>query len=442
MTLSSIPAPDEILQHLIRFDTTNPPGDEKPCIDYLRQLMEDAGFETQRVGKNENRPNLMARMRGENQQPPLLLYGHVDVVTAEKQNWRYPPFEGRRIDDYIWGRGALDMKGGVAMMVHALLKAKAEGVRPAGDIVFAAVCDEEAGGNFGARYLVEQHPELFSGIRYAIGEFGGASMYIGDKTFYPIQVTEKQMCWIKATVKGPGGHGSMPIRQSAMTRLGYFLYNLDRHRMPVRITPVVRQMIDRIADALFPPAGVLLRQLLNPRLTDLVMAVLGDRGKPFRPLMRNTVSPTIVRGGDKINVIPSEIELHLDGRLLPGATPQELIGQLKRTTDAPIDFEIVRHDSGPGEPDMGLFDLLATIMTESDPDGTPIPMLLPGVTDARFFSRIGIQTYGFTPMQLPKNFDFFSYIHNADERVPVNAVQFGARAIYRLIQRYGRHLSG
>lgn len=439
MTPSEIPEPAEILQQLIRFDTTNPPGDEKPCIEYIQRLLDNAGLETELVGKKDTRPNLIARMRGENHQPPLLMYGHVDVVTAEKQNWRYPPFEGRLVDGYVWGRGALDMKGGVAMMLHALLKACAEGVQPAGDIVFAALCDEEAGGNYGARYLVDQYPQHFADVRYAIGEFGGASMYIGDKTFYPIQVTEKQVCWIKATVKGPGGHGSMPVAHSAMAQLGRFLYSLDRQRLPVRITPVVRQMIETIADELSRPGGMLLRQLLNPRLTDLVLAVIGDRLRPFKPLLRNTVSPTIVRGGDKINVIPNEIELHLDGRLLPGATPQELIGQLKRTTDTTVDFEIARHDPGPGEPDLGLFDLLKSIMAESDPHGTPMPMLLPGVTDARFFSRLGIQTYGFTPMQLPKGFDFFSYIHNADERVPVSAVEFGARAIYRLIRLYGSH---
>ncbi|MBS3732547.1 MAG: M20/M25/M40 family metallo-hydrolase, partial [Desulfobacterales bacterium] len=171
--------PVGILQDLICFDTTNPPGNEGPCIEYIRRLLENAGIPTQIIAKNENRPNLIARIAGDNTAPPLLLYGHVDVVTANSQTWQYPPFEGRMVNGYVWGRGALDMKGGLAMMVSAMLRLAREERSPAGDIVFAAVSDEESGGIHGARFLVENYPELFAGIRYAIGEFGGASMDFG-----------------------------------------------------------------------------------------------------------------------------------------------------------------------------------------------------------------------------------------------------------------------
>ena len=179
-----------ILQELIRFDTTNPPGNERPCIEYLDSLLRDAGIETSIVAKDPQRPNLIARLPGTGEAPGLLLFGHVDVVTTAHQQWSVPPFEGRIQDGCIWGRGALDMKAGVAMMTAALLQAKSSNLQPSGDILFAAVSDEEAGGRMGARYLVDEHPSLFEGVRYAIGEFGGFPLYVDEKPLYLIQVGE------------------------------------------------------------------------------------------------------------------------------------------------------------------------------------------------------------------------------------------------------------
>ncbi len=203
--------PAELLQNLIRFDTTNPPGNELACIQYINDLLKDAGIVSNIVARIPERPNLIARLKGEGNAPPLLLYGHVDVVTTEGQKWTYPPFEGKIVDGFVWGRGALDMKGGVAMLLAAFLKAKAEDIPLPGDVYFAAVADEEAGDDFGVRYLVDEHPDLFQGIRYAFGEFGGFNLSVGGKRFYPIMVAEKQTCWMNATFTGPGGHGSMPM---------------------------------------------------------------------------------------------------------------------------------------------------------------------------------------------------------------------------------------
>jgi acetylornithine deacetylase/succinyl-diaminopimelate desuccinylase-like protein len=221
MTIYQRPA--ELLQNLIRFDTTNPPGNEAECVAYIKSLLTEAGFDATLHAQAPNRPNLIARLKGRGTAPPLLLYGHIDVVTTANQKWTYPPFEGRAADGYIWGRGALDMKGGVAMMLAAFLRAKAEGLAPAGDVVLAVLSDEEGGGDYGAKYLVENHAGQFGGIRYALGEFGGFSMYVGKKKFYPIQIAEKQMCWMKATVRGPAGHGSQLMRGGAMAQLGRLL---------------------------------------------------------------------------------------------------------------------------------------------------------------------------------------------------------------------------
>jgi acetylornithine deacetylase/succinyl-diaminopimelate desuccinylase-like protein len=430
--------PVEILQNLIRFDTTNPPGNEVDCVAYIDSLLKEAGFETTLLAKSPNRPNLIARLKGQGSAPPFLLYGHVDVVTTLGQVWTHPPFEGKVVDGYVWGRGALDMKGGVAMMLAAFLRAKAEGLSLSGDVVLAILSDEEAGSDYGAKYLVENHPEQFKGIRYALGEFGGATIHMGKKKLYPIMVAEKQICWMKAYVRGPGGHGAFPMRGGAMSKLARLLQQLEQRRLPVHITPAARRMIEGMASAFSFPGNLVLRQLLNPRLTSLALRLIGTRGQGLEPLLRNTVNSTIVRGGEKINVIPSEIALELDGRLLPGFKPADMLSELRHVIGAEVELEIVRYDSGPAEPDMGFFDTLAGILREADPGAVPVPMLMPGVTDGRFFSQLGIQTYGFTPMNLPPDLNLLLKAHAADECIPVESLNFGTSAIYKALQLYGK----
>jgi acetylornithine deacetylase/succinyl-diaminopimelate desuccinylase-like protein len=428
--------PVELLQKLIRIDTTNPPGNESECIAYINGLLKEAGFDTAFFAKEKNRPNLIARLKGQGKAAPLMLYGHVDVVPTAKQAWTYPPFEAKIADDFIWGRGALDMKGGIAMMLAAILRAKAEYLTPSGDVVLVILSDEEAGGEYGAKYLVENHSDQFAGIRYAIGEFGGFTAHIGKKKFYPIQVAEKQGCWIKATIRGPGGHGARPMRGGAMAKLADLLYRLDKHRLPVHITPVIRQMVEIISSNLSFPQGLIFRQLLKPFLTNMILRLLGDIRQHFDPLLHNTINATIVRGGEKINVIPSEITVEMDGRLLPGFSSDDMLTELRQVIGEEVELELLRYNPNQAVLDMGLFNTLAGILREADREGIPMPMLVPFFTDACFFSHLGIQTYGFIPMKFPVGFNFFETIHAADERIPVKAIDFGAKAIYELLKRY------
>jgi len=426
--------PVELLQSLIRFDTTNPPGNEAECIGYIRRLLEDAGLPTTILARDAQRPNLIARLPGRGEAPPLLLYGHVDVVTTAGQQWTHPPFAGEIADGFVWGRGALDMKSGVAMMVAACLRAHAEGADLPGDVLLAIVCDEEVDGEYGAKYLVKSHAELFQGVRYAIGEGGGPTVRIAGRKFYTIMVAEKQICSLRLTLRGPAGHGGTPLRGAAMARLADALHTLDRKRLPVHITPAARHMLEAISSALPFPSRLALRLLLNPALTDRVLDLLGEQGAMLDPLLHNTVSPTIVRGGDKINVIPSEITLELDGRLLPGYRPEDMLHELRQLLGSDGTLEVTRHDPGPSDLDMGLFDTLADILRQADPQGVPLPILLSGVTDARYFCQLGIQTYGFLPMDLPDG--LIPTVHAADERIPVAALDFGTEAIYQALQRF------
>jgi acetylornithine deacetylase/succinyl-diaminopimelate desuccinylase-like protein len=434
--VSPLPDPIELLRDLLRFDTTNPPGAERACIEHVQGLLSAADIESELYARDPERPNLVAQLPGSDGGAPLLLYGHVDVVPTAGQQWTHPPFAAEFVDGVVWGRGALDMKGGVAMMITAFLRANAEGSVPPGGLVLAVLSDEETGGDFGAKFVAQHHPGALAGIRHALGEVGGVAVYMGGRRFYPIQVAEKRLCHIKATVRGPGGHAARPFRGGAMARLSAMLRALDRKRTPPHVTPVVRATVEAVADALPRAKATVLRALLDPRTHGAALRLMGEQGRQLEAALRNTVNATIVRGGSALNVIPSEIEVEIDGRLLPGFGPDDLLGELWDIIGSDIELEVLRHDEGPAEADMTFFEPLAEVMRELDPDGIPIPMMLPAVTDARHFSPLGIQTYGFMPLNVSAEFPLTTLAHAADERVPADAVRFGAEAIFRAVQRY------
>jgi acetylornithine deacetylase/succinyl-diaminopimelate desuccinylase-like protein len=424
----------QLLQELIRFDTTNPPGNEEACVAHIEALLHEHGIESQRVERTPGRPNIVAEHAGSNGGPPLLLYGHVDVVTTTGQQWTHPPFAAEIDDGFVWGRGALDMKGGVAMCVAAFIAAHEAGSPT--PLRLLIVSDEEDGGDEGAKFIAEERLDALGGAKHALGEFGGVTQWIAGTRFYPIQVAEKQICWLRATVRGSGGHGALGVKGGAMRKLGDMLRTLDRRQPPVHIIPLVREWVEQMAAPLPTLQRNVLLRILDPKTSDLAVRMLGTKGRPLSRVIRNTVSPTIVHGGSKINVIPSEIEVELDGRILPGQTPDDLIRELHDLVGNDIEFEVVRHDPGPPEPDLSYYGTLAQIIRELDPGSYPVPMLQAGVTDARFLSRAGVQTYGYLPLKLPETFEMFPLIHAADERVPVEALHFGVDAVIRAIDQY------
>ncbi len=429
--------PAELLQALIRFDTSNPPGGEAACVAYIDGLLKSQGIATTLLEKTSGRPNLIARLKGTGSAPPLLLYGHVDVVPTTGQQWTRDPFGGDIHDGFIWGRGALDMKGGVAMMVAAFLRAHAEKTALPGDVILCIVSDEERGGDVGARFLVNEHADLFKDVRWAIGEFGGFTLYFGGQRFYAIQVAEKQPCWLRATLRGPAGHASTPIRGGAMSKLGKLLTALDEQQMPTHVTPAARAMFEAIAAGVPSPMDMLLRGLLDPAQTDMLLENMGDQRQMINPLFRHTVSPTVLRSGEATNVIPAAVTVDLDVRMLPGFQPDDMLRELRAIIGDAVELETVIFDPGPGDPDMRWFATLEGILRESDPGAKAVPLMLAAVTDARFFAQLGIQTYGFLPMQLAEDFNFAASIHAADERIPVEALAFGTDAVFKALGRSG-----
>ena len=426
--------PVELLQELIRFDTTNPPGAERECVERIGALLSEEGIEWRTYAATPERPNLVARLPG-GPGPGLILQGHVDVVTTVNQGWTHAPFGGELIDGWIWGRGALDMKNGVAIMVDAFLRAKREGIRLAGDLLLAVLADEEAGGTEGAAWLTDNHPELFSGVRHTIGEGGGYSSLMGGVRFYPIMVSEKRGCQLLLTFRGPGGHGSLPMRGGSMAKLGEVLGALNGTRLPVHLTEVVRLQLEGMRDKFLGERAALFNRLLDPNQADAALDELGAEGRSLDATLHNTVNATIVEGGLKINVIPSEVRLSLDGRLLPGQGPEDLIRELRAVIGEEPEIEVVKLGPAQPEPDLSGFQVLADIIRELDPDGVPVPYLVSGGTDGRHFAKLGISTYGFTPVTLPPGFDAWATIHDADERIPAAALAFGSEAIFRAVQR-------
>src|SRR5215471_9360271 len=375
------PTPADTLCSLIRFDTTNPPGDEGPCLDYLMSLFQARGIVCRMLGASAERPNLVVRVPGRGMAPPLLMQGHVDVVTTAAQHWTHPPFGGDVVDGWVWGRGALDMKGGVAMMVTALLRCLDQDSAPSGDVVFCCLADEETGGSLGAQYLVQEHAELLEGVRHGIGEGGASTQHIGGRQFYPIMVAEKRACRLRITLRGPGGHASRSHRGGTMARLGEMLRALDGGRLPVHVTPVAAEYVRGVSEAASEPARSRLRALLDVTRTDAVLDTMGEEASRFDPILHHTINATIVRAGEKINVIPSEATIDLD------------------------------------------------------PQAVTVPLLMTGATDQRHFAQLGIDGYGYLPLRLPRGFGQET-VHAADERVPVAALDFGTEALFQVLHRY------
>lgn len=433
----SLPSPVDIARRLIQFRTVNPPGDEQAAQEYLRDLLDSAGFEVDFLTNEPGRPNLISRLGGSGERPPLLLYGHADVVGVEGQLWDQPPFDAEVVDGMLYGRGALDMKAGVAMLVHALLRARSEGIEPSGDILLAIVVDEETGGSQGMQFLLERHGQLFNGIEHAIGEFGGFPLYAFGKKFYRIGVSQKQYAHVFLRFRGPGGHGSLPAYDTVMNQLGEALQLLDQAKMPYYKTELAERIVNTMCRELPIHAQDTLQGLLEPGSFEAALASLGKGSERFESLFRDTANATVVRSGGKFNVIPSEAEVEIDARMLPGRSTEDLLNNLQKLLGDQVEIEVLA--AGPQtkpEVDYALFNTLAGILTDLDPDGIPIPYLFNESPDGRLLEAHGMQNYGFLPMNLPPEIDLPTLIHAENERVPVGSIEFGAEALLELLRRY------
>lgn len=437
-----------LFKELLQIDTTNPPGNERPAADLLAASLREDGIEPWIAESAPGRANLVARLPAnrESDLQPLLLAGHTDVVPARAEEWTHPPFAAVEADEMIWGRGAVDMKNMVAMsaMVMKVLARHPELPRHR-DIIFAAVADEEEGCAMGSTWLVENHPERVK-AEFMLGEVGGFWLNIGEKTYVPIMVAEKGRVHLRMRVKGQAGHGSIPNEESALVRLSRAIANLDKRRLPYHLTPVVETFIRRLAATQPMPDSVGLLGLLDKRTAPLVLdRLLPDKSqaRAFHAMLHNTATPTILRAGDKLNVIPDEATCELDGRTLPGQTAQDLAREVRVACDSEalgIEVEILE-SSPPVVADPIRSDLYATIehiVARDAPGVLPIPYMITGFTDARAFHRLGMRCYGFSPLMLePRHkLKFTELFHGVDERAPVEGFEWGQRMLLEVVSEF------
>ena len=429
------------LSRLIRAETVNPPGNELPAILIVKEILEKAGFPQESftiVESAPNRVNLIARLRGDGTQRPFLLSGHVDVVPVERERWSHDPFGGEVVDNIIWGRGALDMKGFLAMYLQVFISMYQQKIPLKRDIILAAIADEEAGFTHGSKFLVDQHPELID-AEYAITESGAMTLNFGKNRLYAIQVAEKGVCWLRARAQGKPGHGSIPHSENAVFFLAQAIERLRRAgHLPVHITPTFSKMLDTAATQIRFPMGILAGLVKSPRLTSLLLnRMKGDTRNILRALTTNTISPTMLQAGSKVNVIPSMAEANIDCRLLPGQTPEDVKREIHKIAGDEIDLEVIYTSSGAEfSTETPLYQLLEKRARRMDPGGIFIPMLMPGATDACQYQRAGIKVYGFTPGILPKGLPIMQLAHGHDERMPISFIETGLPVLWDVVNEF------
>jgi acetylornithine deacetylase/succinyl-diaminopimelate desuccinylase-like protein len=431
------------LRDLIRLDTSNPPGNEIVAAEYIARILQGQGIAPVVIETAPKRGNVIARITGDGSAPPLLLYSHTDVVPAERDRWTVDPFGGELKDGFVYGRGALDMKGITAMQLAVFLAVARSGRRDMRrDLIFAATADEETDTNQGIGVLVERHPDLLR-AEYALSEFGGHSMYVANRCFYPIQTAEKGNVWMRAVAHGKPGHASVPHPDNAVVHLARAVDKLARARLSMSITPTARAFIAGLADGVGGGLGIALRAWLEmDALRDVPLhRLIGDPGlaAELYAITHNTLAPTGLRAGYKTNVIPSSAEATLDCRTLPGFASHDLIADLQRALgdDPAIAFEVDSTGEAVEFPlDTPLFKTIERTLKQHDPQGIPLPYMMTGATDAKHVARLGTICYGFSPMQFAPGESFFDLVHGHDERVAVSALAWGVRVLYEVVSEF------
>jgi acetylornithine deacetylase/succinyl-diaminopimelate desuccinylase-like protein len=437
----SSPAPErrgedevvDLCRDLIRIDTSNFGGNdargERAAAEYVASMLAEVGVEPEIIESERGRASVVARIEGEDSsRPGLLIHGHTDVVPANAEDWTHHPFSGEIADGCVWGRGAVDMKDMDAMTLAVMRDRLRSGRRPPRDVVLAFLADEEAGGIYGARYLVDNHPGLFEGVTEAIGEVGGFSFTVNENLrLYLVETAQKGMHWMRLTVDGTAGHGSMTNNDNAITELCEAVGRLGRHRFPVRVTKTVRSFLDELSDALGTE--------LDPEDMEETLAKLGGIAKIIGATLQNTAAPTQLGAGYKVNVIPGQATAHVDGRFLPGHE-EEFLADLDRVLGPRVRREDVHADKALETSfDGALVDAMQSSLRAEDPVARAVPYMLSGGTDAKSFDDLGIRCFGFAPLKLPPELDFAGMFHGVDERVPVEGLKFGARVLDRFLDQ-------
>lgn len=419
-----------ICQELIRFDTTNfgdneGPGERK-AAEYTAGLIEEVGLEATLFESAPGRASVVTRIAGTgSDKGALVVHGHLDVVPAQKEDWTVDPFAAEERDGLIWGRGAVDMKDMDAMILSVMRSMARDGRKPERDLIFAFFADEEAGGNYGASWAVDNKPELFEGATEAISEVGGFSADIGGKRAYLLQTAEKGIAWLRLVAHGRAGHGSQINTDNAVTRLAAAVARIGAYEWPIEYTDTTRAFLEGVSEL----TGVEFDES-NPQI---LLDQLGTVARFVGATLQNTSNPSLLKAGYKHNVIPGTAEALIDVRTLPGQA-EAVFARIQELAGPGVDVSYDHKDISLEVPFAGnLVDQMVDALKTEDPEATVLPYTLSGGTDNKSLSRLGITGYGFAPLRLPKELDFTGMFHGVDERVPTQSLTFGARVLDRLL---------
>lgn len=434
MTPQSIDLAEEsvalLLSELIRIDSSNGVSPERPAAEWVAQQLAACGIESQIVEPERGRTSVLARLSGSDPTlSPLLVHAHLDTVPADPHEWSVHPLSGEIADGYVWGRGAVDMKHMVAMLVALLRAWRSTGQRPRRDLVLAFLADEEAGGHQGSRFLVRQHRGMFEDCTTAIGEVGGFSITVEQAArLYLVQTAERGFHWLTLTAEGTGGHGSLMPRDNPSAALATALHRIASHRFPVALTESMEEFIRVVSD--------ITGRSFDPEQPDGLLERFGPIRRMIEAALRSTAVPTWIEAPSPSNVVPSSARAGVDARFLPGDeavlrdTVSELAGEGVTVSSALTAPAVEAPASGR------VMESMTAALVAEDPDARVAPFLLSAGTDAKAFSRLGISCYGFVPLLLPADLDFAALFHGRDERVPVSGLRFGVRVLDRFLRDF------
>ncbi len=420
-----------ICQEMIRIPSVNfgdGVGDERSMADYVAKKLAEVGIDSELIVTGENRVNVVAKIVGVDQdRPGLVVHGHLDVVPASADDWTVDPFGGEIKDGYLWGRGAVDMKDMDAMVLATVRAWKRSNYQPPRNILLVFFADEEAGSEYGSRYLVKNRPEIFEGYSEAISEVGGFSVTItGGHRLYFIESAQKGINWLQLKASGEAGHGSFINPKNSISKLAAAVARISSYEWPQVETKTGRKFWSKIAELTgekYDPANV--RPLLKH---------IGGAARMMGATIQNTSNPTMLNAGYKANVIPQHATAVVDGRFLPGFE-DDLINTVKKLAGDEIEVEVLVRDKALEVDFEGpLVDAMKAAIAKYDPEGIPVPYLMSGGTDNKALSDLGIIGYGFSPVRLPSDLDFFALFHGVDERIPIDGLRFGVKVLNEFLQ--------
>jgi len=437
-----------LLQSLIRIDTSNPPGREAEAVAVLADRIRRLGLEPVLAGEHPERLNLVARFPADpalREGRPLVLSCHLDCVPADPARWSRDPWSGENDGTCVWGRGAIDMKGFAAMAFAVFARLARERFPVRRDVIFAAVADEEAGTRLGSRWLVDERPDLLGGDpEYVLNEVGGFTVHRKGRRFYPVQVAEKGVAWLRLTVRGKPGHSSLPSRDPAVGRLARAVDAISRAKLPWHPSPEARAFVGGFAEPQGPVARTFASWLCHP-LVGPVLLPLAERDPSRRvsleAILRNTANATCLVGSPSINTLPGSASVDIDGRLAPGQSAEDLIRELEGVL-SPFLRPDDRLEVLQGSPSVSfptgtpLYRAIEQGLATADPGCHVVPSLVPGFTDSRNYARLGATCYGFYPLRLPVDLDFAALFHGDDERIPVAGFHWGIEVLHGVLARF------